>query len=68
MTHGYMIIKISQEIGQDSMYNDDNYVYEEVEESATQSATTYSSFRSKSSSTVWGIEETYLFYQVCVEM
>jgi hypothetical protein len=60
-THKLNVLK---EIGQDGLYGDDNYVYEEVDETAQQSSTTYSSFRKKSASTAWGIEETHLFYQV----
>lgn len=38
---GKMVIKESSlEIGQDSMFGDDNYVYEEIEEAGNQTSTT----------------------------
>ena len=60
-----MIVQESSlEIGQDSMFDDDNYVYEEIEENGEQSTTKYSSFRSKPRVIAWSLSDTNLFYQV----
>lgn len=58
-----MVIKESSlEIGQD--VGEDNYIYEEIEEAGNQSSTTYASFKKRDKNTIWGLEETKLFYQV----
>lgn len=60
---GKMVIKESSlELAQDGM--DDDYVYEEVMEEGGQSSVTYTSFMHKAKPLSWGLQETWLFYQV----